>query len=208
MKPVTLLRTPSPCAARPHHHDHNINANHNNNHNHHNNNNSNHSNNNDDKVEPPITTTLAHSIAKTLSASNSPPWYIVAFTSQFLVWVAILSAFVVSYTAPTLGLGCRTLTYLVFGVFSSVSWFLMLLGWLGGSKSSRWSSVGAVWLSRVCNVFAVATLLVAVLFQVRLRFHPLSLSLSLSLSHTHTHIGTLHVSPACSYNAVTKNYCR
>jgi hypothetical protein len=112
-------------------------------------------------TEPPITTTVTHSVCKTLDDGRPWPWVIVAFTSQFLVWVAILSAFVVSYTAPTRGLGCRTLTYLVFGFFSSVPWILQFL------RGPISKSAVVVWTSRLCSAFAVITLLVAVIFQVR-----------------------------------------
>jgi hypothetical protein len=89
-----------------------------------------------------------------------PPgsWYTVAFLAFLLVWYEILMAFMVSIVMPTVGLGCRSFSYLLFGILSSVSWVIQL--W---KRQSAWSRV----LSHGFNSFAILILLVIIAFQVR-----------------------------------------
>ena len=92
-----------------------------------------------------------------LHGRRPPAWYVIAVLSFLMVWTAIMSAFVVSFMAPIVGLGCRTLTYLLFGGFSSVSWVIQF--W---KQPSRW----ALRASYVSNALAVVALLVVIVFQV------------------------------------------
>ncbi|KAK0613957.1 hypothetical protein B0T14DRAFT_436678 [Immersiella caudata] len=99
----------------------------------------------------------AAGIAERLQGHKPAAWYVVATLSLLLVWTAIMSAFVVSFMAPTIGLGCRTLMYLVFGTFSSVSWIIQF-----------WKRPNAVLmrLSYVANTLAVLSLMTVTHFQV------------------------------------------
>ena len=101
----------------------------------------------------------AKKAANRLKGWKPKAWYVVAVLSFLLVWCAIMSAFVVSFTAPTIGLGCRSLTYLLFGAFSSVSWVIQF-----SKRPPQW----ALWVSYVANTLAILTLLVVIVFQVRL----------------------------------------
>ncbi|RKK77499.1 hypothetical protein BFJ71_g16732 [Fusarium oxysporum] len=51
-------------------------------------------------------------------------WYVISFSSLLLVWTEVMMAFMVSFNTPTVGLGCRSLSYLLVAIFSSVSWFI------------------------------------------------------------------------------------
>ncbi|EWZ00141.1 hypothetical protein FOYG_00033 [Fusarium oxysporum NRRL 32931] len=95
--------------------------------------------------------------ANRLKGWKPKAWYVVAVLSFLLVWCAIMSAFVVSFTAPTIGLGCRSLTYLLFGAFSSVSWVIQF-----SKRPPQW----ALWVSYISNTLAILTLLVVIVFQV------------------------------------------
>ncbi len=170
-----------------------------------------------DEETPTNLEAYAAKVAQKLQGRKPLAWYVVAVLSFLLVWTAIMSAFVVSFTvcpvpmraadlnptptptfssstsslagtevipstrsrdtllrplrhlgsnqltdttqAPTVGLGCRTLTYLLFGGFSSVSWVIQLF-W---NRPPRW----ALWPTYVFNALAVAALLVVIVFQVR-----------------------------------------
>ncbi|KAH7487449.1 Uncharacterized protein HZ326_22694 [Fusarium oxysporum f. sp. albedinis] len=99
----------------------------------------------------------AERAANRLKGWKPKAWYVVAILSFLLVWCAIMSAFVVSFTAPTIGLGCRSLTYLLFGAFSSVSWVIQF-----SKRPPQW----ALWVSYISNTLAILTLLVVIVFQV------------------------------------------
>lgn len=95
--------------------------------------------------------------ARELNDGKPTAWYAIWVVSFSLVWCAILSAFVVSFRSPTVGLGCRTLVYLLFGGFSSVSWLIQL---------SKNPPPAAVKLSYTFNGLSLLSLLVLVTFQV------------------------------------------
>lgn len=101
----------------------------------------------------------AKKAANRLKGWKPKAWYVVAVLSFLLVWCAIMSAFAIHFTAPTIGLGCRSLTYLLFGAFSSVSWVIQF-----SKRPPQW----ALWVSYVSNTLAILTLLVVIVFQVRL----------------------------------------
>jgi hypothetical protein len=99
----------------------------------------------------------ANEVARVLDRGKSRSWYIVTALSVLLVWIAIMSAFVVSFNSPTVGLGCRTLMYLLFGAFSSVSWLIQF--W---REPDWWAHL----VSYVCNGLAILAMTVVVIFQV------------------------------------------
>ncbi|KAK0643191.1 hypothetical protein B0T16DRAFT_391758 [Cercophora newfieldiana] len=99
----------------------------------------------------------AADVAERLQGGKPMAWFVVASLSLLLVWTAILSAFTVSFMAPTVGLGCRALMYLIFGFFSSISWFIQFR-----KRPHLW----VVRLSYLANALAVLSLLVVIIFQV------------------------------------------
>ncbi|KAK5076407.1 hypothetical protein LTR51_002089 [Lithohypha guttulata] len=52
-------------------------------------------------------------------------WYLVWLVSQFLVGAGYATAFVVSFKTPTIGLGCRTLSYTTWYLLSFFSWLFL-----------------------------------------------------------------------------------
>ena len=98
----------------------------------------------------------ARKTAELLDGWKPRAWYVVSMSSFLLVWCAIMSAFVVSFNSPTVGFGCRTFVYLLFGAFSSVSWCIQF-----SKRPPEW----ALWISYIFNALAIMTLLVVVIFQ-------------------------------------------
>ncbi|KAK0621830.1 hypothetical protein B0T17DRAFT_600607 [Bombardia bombarda] len=65
---------------------------------------------------------LARDVVTRLDGRRPGLWYSSALRAMFLVWVPILMAFVVAFTSPTVGLGCWSGSFLVFGGLGSFSW--------------------------------------------------------------------------------------
>lgn len=59
--------------------------------------------------------------------SRPVSWYITWLLGQVIVSISFIMAFLVSFNTPTVGLGCRSLSYVVWWLFTLPSW--MLLGW-------------------------------------------------------------------------------
>ena len=64
-------------------------------------------------------------ILQTNLPKRSPAWYGVWVLSGLIVTLAFGMAFLVSYKTPTVGLGCRSLAYMVWYLTSSISWVLL-----------------------------------------------------------------------------------
>lgn len=52
-------------------------------------------------------------------------WYLIWLLSQFLVGIGYGTAFLVSFQTPTIGLGCRTLSYTIWYLLSFFSWVFL-----------------------------------------------------------------------------------
>jgi hypothetical protein len=53
-------------------------------------------------------------------------WWVITVISACLVWLEIMMAFMVAFTTPTVGLGCRSFSYALLATLSSVTWFMNL----------------------------------------------------------------------------------
>ena len=65
-------------------------------------------------------------VLSNLSGIRPISWYATAVVSLLLVWTHLLMAFVAAYTTPTVGLGCWSGSFLVYGILSSISWVVHL----------------------------------------------------------------------------------
>jgi hypothetical protein len=63
---------------------------------------------------------------QTAMATRPISWYLIALTGLCVIWWQVLSAFVISYFTPTIGLGCRALSFLLYGGISSVPWLMAM----------------------------------------------------------------------------------
>lgn len=77
-------------------------------------------------------------------------WWVLSLISLALVWLEIGMAFMASYNIPTVGIGCRSASYLVYGCLSSLPWLIHLLPWLGGPGTKR---------KVICNFFSLLSML-------------------------------------------------
>lgn len=73
--------------------------------------------------------TIATLTTRRLSSAFHRPfaWWLCAFISLMLVWLEITMAFLVSYMTPTVGLSCRSGSYLCYGVLVSITWVVSCL---------------------------------------------------------------------------------
>ncbi|KAK4208580.1 hypothetical protein QBC37DRAFT_475951 [Rhypophila decipiens] len=59
-----------------------------------------------------------------LSGHRAKSWRVMSLVSMALVWLEIGMAYMISYNTPTVGFGCRSGSYIVYGVLSSIPWVL------------------------------------------------------------------------------------
>jgi hypothetical protein len=69
----------------------------------------------------------AQEVLKRLLASPPTSWYKIAFISLLMVWTSITMALLLAYNTPTIGLGCWSGSFLVFGILSSSTWMLQFI---------------------------------------------------------------------------------
>lgn len=111
-----------------------------------------------DGLNPASLALCAASTAKQLQNPNPASWYMTAGLSLLLVWVATLSATVVAFVTPTVGIDCHALSYLAFGLSSSLSWATQFLdsrqnwvSWVSlGTRLSTILALGGVFLLQAC----------------------------------------------------------
>ena len=85
-------------------------------------------------------------------------WYLMWLWSFQIFSTAFGMAFMVSFKTPTIGLGCRSMMYLIFYVLSITSWFLQLV-----SVSYHWIARYITWFF---NFWAFLTVLLIPMLQV------------------------------------------
>ncbi|KAM7205165.1 hypothetical protein V8F20_003302 [Naviculisporaceae sp. PSN 640] len=59
-----------------------------------------------------------------LSGHRAKSWRVMSIVAMALVWLEIFMAFIISYNTPTVGLGCRSGSYVIYGGLSSIPWVL------------------------------------------------------------------------------------
>lgn len=62
-----------------------------------------------------------------LNGPRPRSWWVISLVSLALVWLQIGMALMISYNIPTVGIGCRSASYLIYGVLSSLPWLIHLL---------------------------------------------------------------------------------
>jgi hypothetical protein len=87
-------------------------------------------------------------------------WWICWASGGFVVSSSIFLAFMLSFNTPTVGLGCRSMTWGLFWLLSTVSWGLQAI-WQEPPRFIRWFSV-------MVNTFSFALLMFIMLADVRL----------------------------------------
>lgn len=81
-------------------------------------------------------------------------WWWIASVSLAVVWLQIGMAFMLSYNIPTVGIGCRAASYLVYGVLCTLPWVLHLAPNFKSPSAACKSAVFALCiLATLCLVF-------------------------------------------------------
>jgi hypothetical protein len=70
---------------------------------------------------------ITERIEERLAGPRPPAWWMLAVASLALVWLEIGMALLISVNIPTVGLGCRATSYLIYAGFSSLAWLIHLL---------------------------------------------------------------------------------
>ncbi|KAF2668945.1 hypothetical protein BT63DRAFT_246313 [Microthyrium microscopicum] len=81
----------------------------------------------------------ARGVERRLARKPPTSWYITAVTSLSIVWTSILMALLLAYNTPTIGIGCWSGSFLLYGILSTVSWLIQMTRWEGRVSS------------RICN---------------------------------------------------------
>jgi len=126
-----------------------------------------------DTANPSSLASCAASAARYLQGPKPVSWYTTAALSLLLVWIATFSATFVAFVTPTVGIGCHALSYLAFGLFSSLSWATQFL-----DSRRNW----VFWVSLGTKLLTVLAIVGVFMLQVCAFSFPDILSLSLSLS--------------------------
>lgn len=81
-------------------------------------------------------------------------WWVLSLISLAMVWLAIGMAFMTSYNVPTIGIGCRSMSYLIYGSLSTLPWIIQLFPGLKhpGVKSNTVCYLICL-LSTLCLIF-------------------------------------------------------
>ncbi|KAM7219123.1 hypothetical protein V8F06_005561 [Rhypophila decipiens] len=105
----------------------------------------------------------ARKISHRLRGRRPLAWHMTALTCLAIVWIEVGLATMADYITPTVGLGCWSLIFLIYGFLSSMSWFLQFLTLPSGQD--RWDRVKramATWLSHTWNGIAVLWIILIV----------------------------------------------
>jgi heme O synthase-like polyprenyltransferase len=62
-----------------------------------------------------------------LNGHRPGSWWVLSLISLAIVWLEIGMAFMTSYTVPTVGIGCRSMSYLIYGGLSTLPWIIQFL---------------------------------------------------------------------------------
>jgi len=114
------------------------------------------------QLEEMVDATRGHLDAK-------PPlaWRLLSVTALALVWWELGMGMTISYNIPTVGVGCRFGSYLVYGALSTIPWFAHVYRYLGpqADRGKEWRRkpgrmVGRLLngMSRLCMLFSVPCL--------------------------------------------------
>ena len=70
---------------------------------------------------------IATEASKHLGSTRPGSWWILSLTTLSIVWLEVGMAIMLSYNTPTVGLACRSGSYLIFGVLSTIPWIFQCL---------------------------------------------------------------------------------
>jgi hypothetical protein len=91
---------------------------------------------------------------KRLNGRRPGSWWVLSLISLAIVWLEIGMAFMISYNVPTVGIGCRSMSYLIYGGLSTLPWIIQLLPWFKHPGAKRKAACYLICLlSTLCLIF-------------------------------------------------------
>jgi hypothetical protein len=91
---------------------------------------------------------------KRLKGRRPASWWALSLISLALVWLEIGMAFMISYNVPTVGIGCRSMSYIIYGGLSTLPWIIHLLpGFKHPGVKRRAACYLICLLSTLCLIF-------------------------------------------------------
>ncbi len=89
---------------------------------------------------------------------DKPPtsWWVLFLAALALVWWDIGMAIMISFNIPTVGIGCRLGSYIIYGLLSTMPWFLQAFPWFRRQgREARTLGHLLCGLSTLCLLFIV-----------------------------------------------------
>lgn len=107
----------------------------------------------DDRQIQKLDTIVAQALSR-LEGPRPGSWWVLSVISLAIVWLEIGMAFMTSYNVPTIGIGCRSMSYLIYGGLSSIPWMIQFLPWFRQPGTKRKALChGFCVLSTFCLLF-------------------------------------------------------
>jgi hypothetical protein len=107
----------------------------------------------------------ANEVVDRLNGLPPASWYITAFVALLIVWAEVGMAILLAFFTPTIGLGCWSGSFVIYGILSTLSWLFQLIN--TKNKVVRW-------ICHVTNVLSFGWLVVVTFLMVS-RLLPLRL---------------------------------
>lgn len=107
-------------------------------------------NNSEDNREMNNLDIIVNQVIDNLMRTRPASWWVLAFISLALVWLPIGMAFMISYNIPTIGLGCRSGSYVIYAFLSSLPWLIHL---------TPWFAYPGQWRKALCHMICALSML-------------------------------------------------
>jgi hypothetical protein len=100
---------------------------------------------------------FAGAVQNDLEGAVRGSWMFYSAISLGMVWLQVGMAVIISYHTPTVGLGCRSLGFLIYGLLTTVTWLITFftLGVFGGYLGRFSLPRGLSWAAHVFNGLAL-----------------------------------------------------
>lgn len=121
-------------------------------------------------------TDIVQTTKRYLRAKPPCAWRWLALAAFAMVWWELGTALLISYNIPTVGIGCRSGSYIIYGILSTVPWFAHIYRCLGPQASTArgWFGRLGQLLGKLLDSLSAVCLVLAVPFLVFITFSAVS----------------------------------